>query len=76
MGVITPKGGNVMKKRELYPVVSKFGGLIVTILSQSATKFQPGNFNNENNEIMAAYRRRLCVVCFCELSFILTDCSK
>ena len=37
--------GVVLKKIALHPVVSKFGGLIVNMFSQSSTQFQRGNFN-------------------------------
>ena len=63
------------KKKALSPVVSKFRGFIVTILNQSSTKFQPGNFNRSYTtaltirEIMAAYRWRLCGVFANFLSF-------
>ena len=37
--------GVVLKKIGLHPVVSKFGGLIVNMFSQSSTQFQRGNLN-------------------------------
>lgn len=34
------------EKIGLHPVVSKFGGFIVNMFSQSSTQFQRGNFNS------------------------------